>query len=92
MTVDPEPPQPNWLVQSNLLNYAASLANAEPSQGQAENQNVPEIAANLLESLMDSFDTVLPTVLLFLHFIILSNLIVDMPICIGIKLMFLGFV
>ncbi|XWS26503.1 hypothetical protein CRYUN_Cryun26dG0037400 [Craigia yunnanensis] len=63
LTVDPEPPQPQWLVQSNLMNGLASAATAESSQGSAVNVNTVENVANVLEQLINHFDTVLPEIL-----------------------------
>jgi E3 ubiquitin-protein ligase AIP2 len=64
LTVDPEPPQPHWLVHSNLLTTAATLFAAESSQGPAESNNTTENAASLLQDLITSLDDVLPLVLL----------------------------
>ncbi|XP_022146054.1 E3 ubiquitin-protein ligase AIP2 [Momordica charantia] len=59
LTVDPEPPQPQWLVQSNLLSAAAAtLLNAESSQAPAENNNTSENAANILQALIENIDSV----------------------------------
>ncbi|KAK4600497.1 hypothetical protein RGQ29_010227 [Quercus rubra] len=67
LTVDPEPPQPNWLVHTNLLTTAATLIAAESSsQGRAENDdnnNTSENAAGLLQDLMSRLDDVLPLVI-----------------------------
>ncbi|KAF3446136.1 hypothetical protein FNV43_RR11315 [Rhamnella rubrinervis] len=62
LTVDQEPPQPQWLVQSNLLS-AAALLTAESSQRPVENDNAVDNAASLLQSLVDNFDSVLPPIL-----------------------------
>lgn len=68
LTVDPEPPQPNWLVHTNLLTTAATLIAAESSsQGRAENDdnnNTSENAAGLLQDLMSRLDDVLPLVVI----------------------------
>lgn len=61
--MDPEPPQPEWLVQSNLLNTAATLFAAESSQSPEEN-NTSENAASMLQELMSRLGDVLPLVLL----------------------------
>lgn len=53
LTVDPEPPQPHWLVQSNLLNAAAVMAAADSSSQPSE-----ETAATLMQSLMENLDDV----------------------------------
>lgn len=64
MTVDPEPPQPNWLVQANLMNAVASLTStAESSRGLAESINTSETAANLFQELVNNLDAVIPEVL-----------------------------
>ncbi|KAH7523904.1 E3 ubiquitin-protein ligase AIP2 [Ziziphus jujuba] len=67
LTVDPEPPQPQWLVQANLLNAAASLSNAESSSssslGPVEQDNSSENATTLLQSLIENLDSVLPPIL-----------------------------
>lgn len=64
--MDPEPPQPQWLVQANLLNAAASLSNAESSSssslGPVEQDNSSENATTLLQSLIENLDSVLPPV------------------------------
>ncbi|XP_062158878.1 E3 ubiquitin-protein ligase AIP2 [Alnus glutinosa] len=62
LTVDPEPPQPQWLVHSNLLTTAATLFAAESSQGPAESNNTTENAASLLQDLITSLDDVLPLI------------------------------
>ncbi|KAI4316438.1 hypothetical protein L6164_024417 [Bauhinia variegata] len=60
LTVDPEPPQPQWLVQSNLLTAAATLFSVESSQGLAANETLPENATNVLQELIDRLDDVVP--------------------------------
>lgn len=62
--MDPEPPQPQWLVHSNLLTAAATLFAAESSQGLAENNNTTENPASLVQELMRQLDDVLPLVLI----------------------------
>ena len=62
LTLDPEPPQPQWLVQSNLMNAFASAVTAESSQGSTVNVNTVENAANVLEQLINHLDTVIPEV------------------------------
>lgn len=64
LTVDTEPPQPQWLVQSNLLATAATLFAAESSRGSAANDTTPEDAANVLEDLMNRLEEVVPLVLI----------------------------
>ncbi|KAL6965675.1 D-lactate dehydrogenase [Sarracenia purpurea var. burkii] len=63
LTVDPEPPQPQWLVQSNFLTTVATLLAAESSQGPTENNSTPESSANLIQELISSFDNTLPEIL-----------------------------
>lgn len=71
LTVDPEPPQPNWLVQSNMLTAAAALLQGESSADQTGNANSGEGAASLLNELINSLDDILPEVsLLFLKLIL----------------------
>lgn len=64
LTVDPEPPQPNWLVQSNLLTAAAALLQGESSGEQTGSANSSEAgAANLLHDLVNSLDDILPEII-----------------------------
>ncbi|KAL3633446.1 D-lactate dehydrogenase [Castilleja foliolosa] len=60
LTVDPEPPQPNWLVRSNLLTAAATLFQGESSEGQNGNTNSEEGSVNLLQDLVDRLDDIVP--------------------------------
>lgn len=62
LTVDPEPPQPQWLVQSNLLTTAATLFAAESSQAPAANETTQEDAANMLQDLLNRLEEVVPLV------------------------------
>ncbi|KAJ1430149.1 Zinc finger, RING-type [Sesbania bispinosa] len=62
LTVDPEPAQPQWLVQSNLLATAATLFAAESSHGSAANGTTPEDASNVLEDLMNRLEEVVPLI------------------------------
>ncbi|XP_065851454.1 E3 ubiquitin-protein ligase AIP2 [Euphorbia lathyris] len=57
LTVDPEPPQPQWLVQSNLMNSIASVLTAEPSvvPGMDDNNRM-ENASNILQELLDNLE------------------------------------
>ncbi|KAF2285087.1 hypothetical protein GH714_037811 [Hevea brasiliensis] len=57
LTVDPEPPQPQWLVQPNLMSSMASLLGAESSGAPVEN------AANILEELISNLDTIIPEIM-----------------------------
>ncbi|KAE8718852.1 E3 ubiquitin-protein ligase AIP2 [Hibiscus syriacus] len=63
LTVDPEPPQPQWLVQSNLMTAFASAATADSSEGSGSNVVTVENAANVLEQLINHLDTVIPEIL-----------------------------
>ncbi|KAL3844087.1 hypothetical protein ACJIZ3_001490 [Penstemon smallii] len=60
LTVDPEPPRPNWLVQSNLMTAAATLFHGESSGDQTGSNNSTEGAVNLLQDLIDRFDDIVP--------------------------------
>ncbi|QCD99254.1 E3 ubiquitin-protein ligase AIP2 [Vigna unguiculata] len=60
LTVDPEPPQPQWLVQSNLLTTAATLFSAESSQASAANETTQEDAASILQDLINRLEEVVP--------------------------------
>lgn len=62
LTVDPEPPQPQWLVQSNLLTTAATLFAAESSQSSAGNETTQEDAANMLQELINRLEEAVPLV------------------------------
>ncbi|XP_030470457.1 E3 ubiquitin-protein ligase AIP2 isoform X1 [Syzygium oleosum] len=62
LTVDPEPPRPHWLVQSELMNTVSMLAAAESSH-QMEDTHMSETAANLIQELMENLDTTLPEIL-----------------------------
>lgn len=63
LTVDPEPPMPQWLVQQNLLAAVASLSTAGSSRGPMEDSTVSETAGNLIQSLIDNLDSVIPEIL-----------------------------
>ncbi|CAL0332210.1 unnamed protein product [Lupinus luteus] len=60
LTVDPEPPQPQWLVHENLLSTAATLFAAETSQGSVANDTTPENTANVLQELLTRLEEVVP--------------------------------
>ncbi|GLT97181.1 hypothetical protein SLE2022_147610 [Rubroshorea leprosula] len=62
LTVDPEPPQPQWLVQANLLNAVASAFHAE-SSSPVDNINADENASHVLEELISHLDSVIPEIL-----------------------------
>lgn len=59
--MDPEPPRPQWLVQSNILNSMATLQEFE-SSGRPVDNNTIETASNLLGELMSNFDDMIPEV------------------------------
>ncbi|CAA3024028.1 E3 ubiquitin-protein ligase AIP2 [Olea europaea var. sylvestris] len=63
LTVDPEPPQPDWLVQENLLTATATLLRGESSGGEAGTGNTLEGAANLIEELVSRLDDIVPEIL-----------------------------
>ena len=52
--MDQEPPRPQWMVQSDLLNTFI----------EAESSDTPENAASVLQQLMSSLDDVIPLVIL----------------------------
>lgn len=57
LTVDPEPPQPQWLVQSNLLTAAAAtLFNAESSQAPVDNNNNSENTTDFLQAVIENLE------------------------------------
>ncbi|KAJ0089512.1 hypothetical protein Patl1_13724 [Pistacia atlantica] len=60
LTVDPEPPQPYWLVQSNLINAVSSLVTAESSRGPVDSNRNSEAAANIFQELINNLDAVIP--------------------------------
>jgi hypothetical protein len=62
LTVDQEPPQPDWMVQANLLAAAARLFEAESSQGLATNETTEDDAASVLEMLRNRLEEVVPLV------------------------------
>lgn len=61
LTVDPEPPRPQWLVQSDLINTVANLVSAGSSHP-TEERNLSETAANLLQELIRNVDNTIPEV------------------------------
>nr|GMD92164.1 E3 ubiquitin-protein ligase AIP2 [Ipomoea batatas] len=63
LTVDPEPPQPDWLVMSNLLSAAATLPDGQSSEENPASSNSSEAAANLLRELADRLDDIVPMIL-----------------------------
>ncbi|KAF9680913.1 hypothetical protein SADUNF_Sadunf06G0171100 [Salix dunnii] len=62
LTVDPEPPQPQWLVQSNILNSMATLQEFE-SSGRPVDHNTIETASSLLGELMSNLDDMIPEIM-----------------------------
>lgn len=68
LTVDPEPPQPLWLQQTNLMHAVASLIDAESSGGSVDTGTASETASTLLQNFMDNLDSVIPEVLVCLLF------------------------
>ncbi|XP_010535775.1 PREDICTED: E3 ubiquitin-protein ligase AIP2 [Tarenaya hassleriana] len=62
LTVDPEPPQPQWLVQQNLMSAFASIVAGESSRGPGEN-NDAAATADLMQELINSLDSVIPEIL-----------------------------
>ncbi|GFP81471.1 E3 ubiquitin-protein ligase aip2, partial [Phtheirospermum japonicum] len=63
LTVDPEPPQPSWLVQSNLLTAAATLYQGESSEEQNGNTDSGGGSVNLLRDLIDRLDEIVPEII-----------------------------
>lgn len=71
--MDPEPPRPQWLVQSDLLTTFATLAAAESSRADTDSSTIAEGAPDLLAQLIENLDNVVPLVsfsLVYLVFII----------------------
>lgn len=62
LTVDPEPEQPAWLEQSNLLTAAEALLVGESSEGDPANLDATE-GVRLLERLVASLDNIIPEML-----------------------------
>ncbi|KAJ4850365.1 hypothetical protein Tsubulata_031317 [Turnera subulata] len=64
LTVDPEPPRPQWLVQSNLMSSMAAVMEAGGSSGNpVEMGTNAESAATMLEELISSLDNIIPEML-----------------------------
>ncbi|CAH9099654.1 unnamed protein product [Cuscuta europaea] len=63
LTVDPEPPQPDWLVMSNLLSAAATLSAGQFSEEHAGSNNPSDGATDLLQQLADRLDDIVPLIL-----------------------------
>lgn len=62
LTVDPEPEQPAWLEQSNLVTAAEALLVGESSEGDPANLDATE-GVRLLERLVASLDNIIPEML-----------------------------
>nr|AGV54288.1 E3 ubiquitin-protein ligase AIP2-like isoform 1 [Phaseolus vulgaris] len=56
LTVDPEPPQPQWLVQSNLLSTAATLLAAASSKARGANEHTEDDAADMLHDVLNRLE------------------------------------
>jgi len=67
LTVDREPPQPQWLVQQNLMSAFASIVGGESSNGPTEN-TIGE-TANLMQELINGLDMIIPDVMPSLFFL-----------------------
>ncbi|CAD5332293.1 unnamed protein product [Arabidopsis thaliana] len=61
LTVDREPPQPQWLVQQNLMSAFASIVGGESSNGPTEN-TIGE-TTNLMQELINGLDMIIPDIL-----------------------------
>ncbi|CAK9154102.1 unnamed protein product [Ilex paraguariensis] len=61
LTVDPEPPEPDWLVQSGLMTAIATLSAGGSSQ--TENLDTSESNTNLIQELLQRLDNVVPMIL-----------------------------
>ncbi|CAH2072248.1 unnamed protein product [Thlaspi arvense] len=62
LTVDREPPQPQWLVQQNLMSAFASIAAGESSNG-APVENALGETASLMQELINGLDSIIPEML-----------------------------
>ncbi|EPS68837.1 hypothetical protein M569_05930, partial [Genlisea aurea] len=62
LTVDPEPPQPDWLLRSNLLTAAANLFQGEASGGQIPPDSTVSVegSTDLIQELLTRFDAIVP--------------------------------
>ena len=61
LTVDREPPQPQWLVQQNLMSAFSSIVAGESSNADAVG-NVLGETANLMQELINGLDSIIPEV------------------------------
>ncbi|KDP33998.1 hypothetical protein JCGZ_07569 [Jatropha curcas] len=62
LTVDPEPPEPLWLLQSNLMR-AASILEAESAGGPSDHNNTTRNASAMLEELISNLDDIIPEIM-----------------------------
>ncbi|KAF2613147.1 hypothetical protein F2Q70_00007712, partial [Brassica cretica] len=62
LTVDREPPQPQWLVQQNLMSAFSSIVTGESSNADAVG-NVLGETANLMQELINGLDSIIPEIL-----------------------------
>uniref|UniRef100_A0A7N0TKM2 RING-type E3 ubiquitin transferase n=1 Tax=Kalanchoe fedtschenkoi TaxID=63787 RepID=A0A7N0TKM2_KALFE len=62
LTVDPEPPRPLWMLESNLLTAAMAIHQTESSLTLPED-NLPAVPNELVQELMARFDEVIPEIL-----------------------------
>ncbi|CAN6806366.1 unnamed protein product [Brassica oleracea] len=62
LTVDREPPQPQWLVQQNLMSAFSSIVAGESSNADAVG-NVLGETANLMQELINGLDSIIPEIL-----------------------------
>lgn len=63
LTVDPEPPRPQWLVQSSIMSTMAAVMEAGSSEDPGEMRNNAESATGMLEELISSLDNIIPELL-----------------------------
>ncbi|CAF2120629.1 unnamed protein product [Brassica napus] len=64
LTVDREPPQPQWLVQQNLMSAFSSIVAGESSNAAAAAVgNVLGETANLMQELINGLDSIIPEIL-----------------------------
>lgn len=69
LTVDREPPQPQWLVQQNLMSAFSSIVAGESSSNAADAiGNALGETANLMQELINGLDSIIPEVVFLLSF------------------------
>lgn len=61
LTVDREPPQPQWLVQQNLMSAFASIVAGESSNGPTAENTLGD-TASLMQELINGLDSIIPEV------------------------------